>query len=280
MNPPPRADGERGDAFEYAGAEPLDVALADRFAFVLEVPDLKALSRADQLAVLGGICRVLRRGAAWPGLAELLERIRGAASRRSRTRLRRSVASTSSSPRRSSPRPDTRFRPAAPSRLRGTSRPSRAVFRARGDDAAPEDAFYLALRHSMPDAAWGHPMDAADVLTVHRAAWADRAPRARRAEGDLPGARPDAPHRTRARGRHAVDRPNVARWSSDSYASLDRVARLATAAVLDAAARRSWTDLPAAAIETVAADYAAIASGGRRHRDGHARRRRLEARRS
>ena len=54
MNPPPSADGNDA-APEYAGAEPLDIALADRFAFIASVPALGELAREDQLAILGGL---------------------------------------------------------------------------------------------------------------------------------------------------------------------------------------------------------------------------------
>ncbi len=36
MNPPARDDEESAG---YAGSEPLDRALADRFAFIVEIPD-------------------------------------------------------------------------------------------------------------------------------------------------------------------------------------------------------------------------------------------------
>jgi hypothetical protein len=49
MNPPPSAEGKAGEA-DYAGAEPLDVALADRFAFIADVPSLAELSPSDQLS--------------------------------------------------------------------------------------------------------------------------------------------------------------------------------------------------------------------------------------
>jgi MoxR-like ATPase len=50
MNPPP-ADGD-DDGACYLGAEPLDPALADRFAFVVEAPGWAALSSAEQRRVL------------------------------------------------------------------------------------------------------------------------------------------------------------------------------------------------------------------------------------
>ena len=51
-----RGGGSQDDpgALLYEGAEPLDLALADRFAFVLQVPVLGQLSEEDQQAVLAG----------------------------------------------------------------------------------------------------------------------------------------------------------------------------------------------------------------------------------
>ncbi len=48
MNPPVTADEDSG----YAGSEPLDRALADRFAFVLQMPAWSTFSREAQLAVI------------------------------------------------------------------------------------------------------------------------------------------------------------------------------------------------------------------------------------
>jgi MoxR-like ATPase len=46
MNPPATNDDDNG----YLGSEPLDTALADRFAFVIEMPGWGALNEAEQLA--------------------------------------------------------------------------------------------------------------------------------------------------------------------------------------------------------------------------------------
>jgi hypothetical protein len=53
MNPPSsdEIDASAG-AFSYLGAEPLDPALADRFPFVIRVPDWRDLSRAQRRAVV------------------------------------------------------------------------------------------------------------------------------------------------------------------------------------------------------------------------------------
>src|SRR5690606_152917 len=48
MNPPSTDDEDNG----YAGSEPLDAALADRFSFIVQMPDWANLSEAEQLAVI------------------------------------------------------------------------------------------------------------------------------------------------------------------------------------------------------------------------------------
>jgi len=50
MNPPALTDGEEDDL--YAGNLPLDEALADRFAFLIRVPDWRELSRDEQKRVV------------------------------------------------------------------------------------------------------------------------------------------------------------------------------------------------------------------------------------
>ena len=50
MNPPPTDDQAPGEV--YLGAEPLDPALADRFGFLIEVPDWCDLSEADKNVLL------------------------------------------------------------------------------------------------------------------------------------------------------------------------------------------------------------------------------------
>ncbi len=48
MNPPSTDDNDNG----YSGSEPLDTALADRFAFIVEMPEWTQLTEAEQLAVI------------------------------------------------------------------------------------------------------------------------------------------------------------------------------------------------------------------------------------
>lgn len=49
MNPPASDEDDNG----YAGSEPLDAALADRFAFVVEMPGWAQFTPAQQLAIIG-----------------------------------------------------------------------------------------------------------------------------------------------------------------------------------------------------------------------------------
>ena len=72
MNPPAR-DGEET---EYAGSEPLDTALADRFAFVVEVPDWQGFTPALQEAVILNADRPLS-GEAGSALKSLIASARG-----------------------------------------------------------------------------------------------------------------------------------------------------------------------------------------------------------
>ena len=48
----PAANGDHDDEEQYLGAEPLDPALADRFGFLIEVPDWSDLSEAERTEVL------------------------------------------------------------------------------------------------------------------------------------------------------------------------------------------------------------------------------------
>ena len=51
MNPPSTEDNDNG----YLGSEPLDTALADRFAFIVEMPTWAALTEGEQLAIIQAV---------------------------------------------------------------------------------------------------------------------------------------------------------------------------------------------------------------------------------
>lgn len=53
MNPPASDSSSGQEGTEYFGSEALDVALADRFPFVIEMPNWRTFSEADRLAIIG-----------------------------------------------------------------------------------------------------------------------------------------------------------------------------------------------------------------------------------
>jgi MoxR-like ATPase len=165
MNPPAADDGES----PYAGSEPLDRALADRFAFVLDIPDWQRLGQEAQE-------RLILTADAPPGcedmvrLAAAVEFGRAAAARTRESRsqvLARYVrilcallreANLTVSPRR------------AVMLLRNIA----GVHAARLLDAADADldgSAFLALRHSLPQRATGEAVNETSVLAAHKEAW-------------------------------------------------------------------------------------------------------------
>lgn len=166
MNPPPPADDP--DTGLYRGSEPLDAALADRFAFVLEVPDWNALGDADRLAIVrvrhdavdASVGAELRRTVARiaaatsevelalaEGLAEYVCLVTGLLAQ-ARIKL-------------SARRANTLFRNAAS---------VIAAARVLDPEVRVEDALYLALSCSLPQPAEGIAVDPQVVLTAHRTA--------------------------------------------------------------------------------------------------------------
>lgn len=257
MNPPPSADGTNADA-EYAGAEPLDIALADRFGFVVLVPALGELARTDQLAILSGL----------EPAADAASRLRTAVGDVQQARsalgplLRESAAEYVQIVAQKLAAAD---HPISTRRAVQLTRNIMAIAAAlqiqqparQPDDGDREDAFYTALRHSLPDAAWGAPVPQTTLLAAHRAAWQlahldqRHETRAILLEGD--------PVRRIARTLASTQKGGDAgRIIVDAFSSLTRVARVATAAVL-APLIAGRTDLPAAIVEPIARDFALLA---------------------
>jgi MoxR-like ATPase len=167
MNPP--ANGDDDDDPGYRGSEPLDAALADRFAFVVQMPAWEQFSEAQQEDV------ILSAEAAVPEKAaqrlrslvssgrSLLAGVREELERRLAGYVRILAglllqAGIQVSPRR------------AGTLLRGIL----AVHSARlACSAAAEcaDSAWLALSHSLPHPAAGEKIDSVKVLAAHREAW-------------------------------------------------------------------------------------------------------------
>jgi MoxR-like ATPase len=165
MNPPP-ADGEEA---AYAGSEPLDTALADRFAFVLEIPDWQRLGPELQETLIrtGNIALTAETGRR---LAQHIETGRALAAR-----IRESMSSVLA-----------RYIRLVCVLLRQSGivlSPRRAVMLLRNiagvhaarvlahPDADPSLSTITALRHSLPQRATGHPVQEVHLISAHKEAW-------------------------------------------------------------------------------------------------------------
>jgi len=258
MNPPPASDGNDA-APEYAGAEPLDIALADRFGFILTVPALGDLARADQLAVLAGLepapdasSRMRSAVAAVQRAMEGIEKaIRLSAAEYTQIAAAKlAEADHPISTRRAVQLTHNIVSVAAALRVQDPELPF--------DDTICEDAFYTALRHSLPDAAWGGPVSQTKMLAVHRAAW-ELARVDQRNEMRAILLETDPVRRIALTLASGVKGGEGGRVIVDAFSSLTRVGRIATAAVLAPLIVRR-KGLPAATIEPIASEFARLAA--------------------
>ncbi len=165
MNPPASEDSEQ----QYAGSEPLDTALADRFAFILEIPDWQRLAPAAQEALIltrdtdpepEAARRLQAMLSAGKTMAEHIAVSMGAGLARyirlACTLLRQSRIELS--PRR------------AVMLVRNVAGVHAARLLASGD-ANPSESAMLALRHSLPQRATGEPVKEMTLLAAHKEAW-------------------------------------------------------------------------------------------------------------
>jgi MoxR-like ATPase len=262
MNPPPAAEGngEGAAAITYEGAEPLDVALADRFAFVLDAPAFESLTEEDQRTVLrdhgepaaDGADRLRRAlDAARAALAEATRELREIAAEYARVLGARLGAAG---------HPLSTRRAVALARNVVALRAAQRTLWQAGAPPCLEDACHAAARVSLPDAAWGRPVPAHVVLAAHRIAW------------EAAQLAADSPERALLGEANPLRRIALALGSSlapadaggviaDAFASLSRPARLVSAALLFPRLA-SRGDLPATTLEAIAADYALVARRG------------------
>jgi len=165
LNPPPVGDAD-GD---YAGSEPLDLALADRFGFHVEVPDWLDFPETvrEQVVRAGGVAPDPRAGAE-------LQRVLAEA----RLRLPLVEAQWGAAL--------ARYVRIAAGALQGaglhwSARRAGLIYRnivavhavreARDASAKAADSAWLAVLHSQPFAAAGLACDARKLLAVHKEAW-------------------------------------------------------------------------------------------------------------
>lgn len=168
MNPPSGDDDP--DSFSYTGSEPLDPALADRFAWIVWVPGFEDLSEENVRAILNGVGESVAEDA--PAVVS-----RSVAAVRA---LLPVVSESLTLPASEyvqilAGKLEAMKRPVSPRRGRQMVRNIVAVHAARlalGEKAPNHgDSAFSALRCSMPHGAYGSPVDDAKLLVAHRAAW-------------------------------------------------------------------------------------------------------------
>lgn len=258
MNPPPRQDADdRDDGPTYAGAEALDIALADRFAFIVQVPGFDELSVDDQRRIVRGATTAgPDAGARWrDAIAETRQRIESRPPELDRTTqeyvplVARALA-------------DAKHAISA-RRAAYIGRNIAAVTAALqtlGQNTLTEDSCYAALRSSLPDAAWGAPIPSATLLAAHRSAWAA----ARLDPNDERAAvlKERSPLRRIARAlTSTLDATTVGQVVAENFSKLSKAERL-TASVFLTPKLAARPDLPACAIEPVTDAYAQVAAPG------------------
>lgn len=178
MNPPPAEDGS-DDEQAYIGAEPLDPALADRFAFLIEVPTWQQLTDTERGALLIDQFRGPHPFAVEvPELVAEAERHYEELCREVPDRLAAYYLSLTAT-RDAAKRP-----PFSTRRLTMLMRSAVAVHAARFTlrrvtepdlhiaELSWEDSVWLALRHGNPEIARGGAYDHAAEFAIHRQAWA------------------------------------------------------------------------------------------------------------
>jgi len=178
MNPPPGADDGADDEDTYVGAEPLDPALADRFAFLIEVPSWAALTDGERTSILLDQFRGRHEFPVdLPSLVAEAERVFEVLTRAVPERLARYFLALAGA-RETADNPEFSTR-----RLTMLLRSTLAVQAARlvlrrveQPDARPESvdwetSLWLALRHGDPQLARSGRLDPATQLAQHRHAW-------------------------------------------------------------------------------------------------------------
>lgn len=174
MNPAPNLEGD-AEGPEYIGAEPLDVALADRFAWVVQAPTLGALGADDQDHILRQAAHDLvngRDGRCGPDTA-IAALIADTRSRMARTGAERTSLITGYV-RHLAGRFGEAGHPLSTRRAAQVVRnlvAGMGALEALGLPAEPKTAFVEFVRCSLPDAAWGAPVCAHTLEVADRAVW-------------------------------------------------------------------------------------------------------------
>jgi MoxR-like ATPase len=254
MNPP----AGTGDHQDYIGTEPLDVALADRFPFIVKVPSFSDLSLQAQRRILNSIDwqktdAETRLPAVVRKTRELIPTLHQCES----AVVTEYTIVFAQSLRKSGHPVSTRRAALIVQNIIAV----RAASIALETGSSREDDLCLAISVSIPDVAWGNLLEAATLLAAHRVAWeAASVP-----DDDLIRRllfEPDPVERIALSLKEGVPSEVRTQALSDAFADLTLDERLVVAGlVMPALARR--TDIPAATLEAIASCYARIAGGGK-----------------
>ena len=166
MNPPSTEDDEHDNG--YAGSEPLDAALADRFAFVVEMPGWSSFTTAQQLAVIRSDDQPVAEADAaclketLARATQLLQTLSGEFAQGVARYVQTVVALLAQAGLSLSPRRASLL-------YRGVLATNAAAL-ARDPGADASDATLLALRCSLPQRAQGLPVPELKLLAAHREA--------------------------------------------------------------------------------------------------------------
>ncbi|MFM8980223.1 MAG: AAA family ATPase, partial [Planctomycetia bacterium] len=178
MNPPPDEEALEAQADDYVGAEPLDPALADRFAYLIEVPGWEAFTDAERREVLLDQFRGRHPFAVdVPVLVAQAESVFALLQRAVPARLTEYflVLADARCGRGGSAYSTRRLTLLLRSAL--AIQAARVVLARQADPAAlPEDvdweaSLWLAVRHGDPALARRGTLDQAALLALHRQAW-------------------------------------------------------------------------------------------------------------
>ena len=167
MNPPP--DEEAAESSLYRGSEPLDAALADRFAFIVTMPGWSDFAPEAQERLIVAAQQPLD-----PAAGERLQRVIIEGRRRLpdlQTRLSSQLSRYVRIATDLCREANVDF---SPRRAATLCRNILAVHAARSTiepAATLADSAWLALSHSSPQAAYGKPPAVTKLYTVHRRAW-------------------------------------------------------------------------------------------------------------
>jgi len=165
MNPPSTDDQNNG----YLGSEPLDTALADRFALIVEMPNWNSLSEAEQIAVIQAEETPLDADAVL-ALVQIIARIRAALPIIKIT-LAAGIASYVRTLVALLAQADFALSPRRAGMLYRSILAVHAAAMAIDPSSSPSDSALLAVRNSLPHRAQGIPLPDVKLLAAHRDAW-------------------------------------------------------------------------------------------------------------